>query len=122
MHNGGARPAKPAVHDEAGEEQRAASPQASRQHTRENAACWRTSSRGLKINTASVIRKTRPTFDKKKTDKSSSYIHGSYMALARHQAAYSARFALTAGAGDSATARSKCVAASLSSAAERAPP
>ena len=46
-----------------------------------------------------------------------------YMAAARlwHKAALVASWAPTAGAGHSAAARSKCVAASLSSAAERGP-
>ena len=46
-----------------------------------------------------------------------------HMALAglRHQAARSASWAFIAGAGCSAAARSKCAAASLSSAAERGP-
>ena len=46
-----------------------------------------------------------------------------YMASARlwHRAALPAKCAFAAGAADSAAARSKCVAASLSSATERGP-
>ena len=57
------------------------------------------------------------------TQKPTSVIHHSYMASAwlRQQAASSAKLALIAGAGHSAAARSKCVAASMSSAAERGP-
>eukprot|EP00964_Phaeocystis_antarctica_P088255 scaffold56166_cov64-Phaeocystis_antarctica.AAC.3 len=47
--------------------------------------------------------------------------HGRATARRRHQAATWANWAFTAGAGDSAAARSQCTTASLSSAAERGP-
>ena len=57
------------------------------------------------------------------SDRVTSVTQHGYMASAwlRHQAAFSANWAFIAGADESAAARSQCVAASMSSAAERGP-